>query len=322
MTPKKYQFNPDQLSLTPVHRSIKKWLLRAGFYFLLSLSLGTAGYFLTTGLVTTPRERNLMSQNEELIRLYRALDERLDDYDHTLAAMANLDDSIYRSLVGKKPLPWSIREAGSGGHIPDLYLNERAFPERVIRTAGKIDNLDTRLRIQENSYREVFKAALRNRERLNHLPAIMPIYNEDLKLIGSGFGMRLHPILKIYRMHEGIDFFATVGTDVFATADGRVHNVRVSKTFGKVIEIDHGYGILTLYAHLSNFEVREGEYVKRGQIIGQVGNTGLSSGQHLHYEVHLNGVEVDPVNYFFNDLSPEEYRKVVAIAKAYEMSMD
>ena len=150
----------------------------------------------------------------------------------------------------------------------------------------------------------------------------MPIANDDLLLTGSGFGMRLHPILKIYRMHEGMDFFAYIGTDVFATADGIVKDVRISETFGKVIEIDHGFGILTLYAHLNAFNVKEGQRVKRGNIIGQVGNTGMSSGQHLHYEVHIDGKEVDPVNYYFQDLSPAEYRKVVAIAQAYEMSMD
>jgi murein DD-endopeptidase MepM/ murein hydrolase activator NlpD len=150
----------------------------------------------------------------------------------------------------------------------------------------------------------------------------MPIYNEDLKLIGAGFGMRMHPILNIYRMHEGIDFFASTGTAVFATADGVVTDARESETFGKVVEIDHGYGLTTLYAHLNGFKVRKGQLVKRGDVIGEVGNTGLSSGEHLHYEVHVNGKEVDPVNYFFKDLSPEEYRKVVAIAQAYERSMD
>jgi hypothetical protein len=322
MARKKYQFNPDQLSLTPVKRSLKNWIIRAGAYILLSLSIGTIGYFLTTGIIKTPREKNLLSQNAKLLELYNNLDQRLDIYDRTLAAIKVLDDSIYRSLVGKDPLPWSLREAGTGGHDLDVSLNISGYPERVVRTAERIDRLNSHLTIQESSYRDVLKEAFKNRTKLNHLPAIMPIKNEDLLLTGSGFGMRLHPILKIWRPHEGIDFFAYTGTEVFATADGIVEDVRISETFGKVIEIDHGYGYTTLYAHLNSFNIHEGQRVKRGQIIGEVGNTGLSSGQHLHYEVHIDGEEVDPVNYFFKDLTPAEYRKVVAIAQAYEMSMD
>jgi murein DD-endopeptidase MepM/ murein hydrolase activator NlpD len=322
MARKKYHFNPDQLTLTPVKRSLKRWLIRATSYILFSLIIGTAGFFLTTGLVKTPREKNLISQNEKLLELFISLDKRLNAYDRTLSAMVNLDDSIYRSLVGKNPLPWSLREAGTGGHSPNISLSEAGYPAEVIEIAERIDRLDAHLKIQENSYKEVLKEAFRTRTRLNHMPAIMPIYNEDLKMTGSGFGMRMHPILNIYRMHEGIDFFASTGTPVFATADGVVKDVRVSETFGKVIEIDHGYGLVTLYAHLSSFKVKKGQAVKRGNIIGEVGNTGLSSGEHLHYEVHVNGNEVDPVNYFFNDLSPAEYRKVVAIAQAYERSMD
>lgn len=322
MARKKYHFDPDQISVKPVQRNLKRAILRIGAYVFLSLAIGTVGYFLTTGILKTPREKSLISQNEKLLELYTSLDQRLDDYDKVLAAIRTLDDSIYRSLVGKNPLPWSIREAGMGGHDPSFALSNAVFPERVIMTATRIEQLDTYLEIQENSYREVLKETFRNKARLNHVPAIMPIYNEDLLLTGSGFGMRLHPILKIWRPHEGIDFFAYTGTDVFATADGVVKDVRFSETFGKVIEIDHGYGFVTLYAHLHEFHVRKGQLVKRGQVIGQVGSTGLSSGQHLHYEVHVKGVEVDPVNYFFKDLSPAEYRKVVAIAQAYEMSMD
>ena len=322
MARKRYNFNPDQLTLTPVRRSLKKSFFRVSSYLILSLGIGIAGYFLTTGLVRTPREKNLLLQNEKLLELYNTLDQRLDEYDRTMSAMINLDDSIYRSLVGKKPLPWSLREAGTGGNNPNLALSEAGYPARVLETAERIDRLSAHMKIQESSYKEVLMTALRNQDRMDHMPAIIPIYNKDLIHIGSGFGMRLHPILNIYRMHEGIDFFAATGTSVFAAANGVVRDARVSETFGKVVEIDHGYGLLTLYAHLSKINVKKGQRVKRGDTIGEVGNTGLSSAHHLHYEVHVNGVEVDPVNYFFKDLSPAEYRKVVAIAQAYERSMD
>ena len=322
MPRKRYSFNPDQLTLTPVQRNLKRWFLRISSFFLLSLSIGVAGFFLTTGLVRTPREKSLAAQNERLLDLYNTLDQRLNGYNRTLSAMINLDDSIYRSLVGKDPLPWSLREAGTGGNNPSLALSEAGYPAHVLKTAERIDRLSAYMKIQESSYKEVLRTAMRNQDRMNHMPAIIPIYNKELIHIGSGFGMRLHPILNIYRMHEGIDFFAPTGSSVFASADGVVRDARISETFGKVVEIDHGYGLLTLYAHLSEIKVKKGQHVKRGDTIGEVGNTGLSSVHHLHYEVHVNGVEVDPVNYFFKDLSPSEYRKVVAIAQAYEKSMD
>ena len=322
MARQEYKFDPNQLSLIPVKRSLRKIIIRASSYLLLGLGIGALGFFLTTGIVKTPREKNLMSQNEKLISLYNTLDERLDVYDRTMTAIRILDDSIYRSLIGKNPLPWSLREAGVGGNETEYSLNLSGYPTRVVKTAEKINNLESHLKIQENSYKEVLKEAFKNQDRMDRLPAIMPVYNEDLLLTGSGFGMRFHPILKIWRMHEGIDFYAYTGTDVFATADGYVRAVHLSETFGKVIVIDHGFGIQTYYAHLSKFLVKKGQMVKRGHVIGQVGNTGLSKGQHLHYEVHVNGKEVDPVNYFFKDLTPAEYKKVVAIAQAYEMSMD
>ncbi|MFC2098935.1 M23 family metallopeptidase [Bacteroidota bacterium] len=322
MARKRYHFDPDQLALTRVRRSLKQRLSRTGSYVLLSLTIGMGGYFLTTGIIKSPREKNLMIQNEKLLNLYTNLEHRLDEYDQTLSVIKVLDDSIYRALVGKNPLPWSLREAGVGGYDPGQGLIVAGYPERVVTTAEKINRLDSHLKIQENSYREVIKEAFKNSTKLNHLPAIMPITNEDLLLTGTGFGMRLHPILKIWRMHEGLDFFAYTGTDVYATADGYVSDVRLSETFGNVIEIEHGYGIETLYAHLSSFNVRKGQRVKRGNVIGKVGDTGLASGQHLHYEVHINGKEVDPVNYFFKDLTPAEYKKIVAISQAYEMSMD
>ncbi|MCK4746843.1 MAG: hypothetical protein KAT15_07410, partial [Bacteroidales bacterium] len=218
MARKKYKFDPDKLTITPVQTSLKKWISRIGIYVLLGLSIGASGYFLTTGLVKTPREKNLMIQNEKLLSLYTSLIIRLDAYDQTLSVIKTLDDSIYRSLVGKGPLPWSLREAGFGGTDPGTSLKYAGYPDQVITTAQRIERLDSHLKIQEDSYRDVMKEALRNKTKLTHLPAIMPISNEDLKLTGSGFGMRLHPILNIWRQHEGIDFFATTGTDVYATA--------------------------------------------------------------------------------------------------------
>lgn len=322
MRRKTFRFSPDHVSFTPVERNFGWWLKRIGIFSLACVLLGTAGFFLTSRIIETPSERNLKAQNRKLLELYNNLDHRLDEYDQVLAEIRAMDDSIYRSLIGSDPLPSSIRDAGTGGFDRSSALSDAGYPESIIETAATVADLQTKLKIQHNSYREVFREALNNQEKLRHLPAIMPLYNKDLRRTGAGFGMRFHPILNIWRMHEGMDFHSPVGTDVYATADGRVKDARISSSYGRVIEIDHGYGVISLYAHLSAFNVRKGQLVFRGQVIGKVGNTGLSSGPHLHYEVHVDGMEVDPVNYYFNDLSPREYEAVVAITQAFKTSMD
>lgn len=322
MAQKKFYFNPDHLSLTPAKRSLKKKFAIISVFVLICMALGTIGYFLTSGIILTPRENNLKTQNEKLINLYQSLNEKLDEYEIALSELRTMDDSIYRSLIGKAPMPPTIRNAGTGGHEPAVNLRDAAYPGIVVNTAEKIDQLDSHLKIQMNSFRSVLNEMFSNKDRLVHLPAIQPISNEDLRLTGSGFGMRHHPILNIVRMHEGIDFHASIGTEVFATADGVVKDVRTSETFGKVIVVDHGYGLETYYAHLNGYNVRKGEKVARGNLIGYVGNTGLSRGPHLHYEVHIFNREVDPVNYFFKDLTPEEYKEIVLISQSFEESMD
>ena len=322
MAQKKFYFNPDHLSLTPAKRSLKKRFAIISVFVLICMALGTIGYFLTSGIILTPRENNLKSQNEKLINLYQSLNEKLDEYEIALSELRTMDDSIYRSLIGKAPMPPTIRNAGTGGHEPAVNLRDAAYPGIVVNTAENIDQLDSHLKIQMNSFRSVLNEMFSNKDRLVHLPAIQPISNEDLRRTGSGFGMRHHPILNIVRMHEGIDFHAPVGTEVFATADGVVKDVRTSETFGKVIVVDHGYGLETYYAHLNGYNVRKGEKVARGNLIGYVGNTGLSRGPHLHYEVHIFNREVDPVNYFFKDLTPEEYKEIVLISQSFEESMD
>jgi hypothetical protein len=322
MAKQKFYFSPDHLTLTPAKRSLKKRIGVLATYIAICLVLGTLGYFLASGVIRTPRENILLSQNEKLIRLYRSLSDKLDEYEVALSEIRTLDDSIYRSLIGKEPVPPTIRNAGVGGHEPGSNLRDAAYPGIVTSTAQRIDQLDSHLKVQMNSFRSVLNEMFSNRDRLKHLPAIMPLSNENLRRTGSGYGMRRHPILNIVRMHEGIDFHAPVGTDVYATADGVVKDVRTSETFGKVIVIDHDYGLETVYAHLNAYNVKVGEKVKRGNLIGFVGNTGLSKGPHLHYEVHIFNREVDPVNYFFQDLSPEEYREIVLISQSFEESMD
>jgi murein DD-endopeptidase MepM/ murein hydrolase activator NlpD len=246
----------------------------------------------------------------------------VNGFEEMINHLNSKDDSLYRTILGTEPLPKTMRQAGIGGTEETdlkLGLNENKI---LNSTSKKLNHLYSKAKILNHSFDKLLEQAKVNKEKMLHIPAIMPIYNKDLKGTGAGFGMRLHPISGIRRMHEGIDFYAKTGKEVYATGNGFVKAVRYSKTFGNLIVIDHGYHIETYYAHLSKFNVNKGQKVKRGQVIGYVGNTGLSSGPHLHYEVHLNGKEVDPVHYFFGDLTPKQYEQIIILSKRDLYSMD
>lgn len=260
----------------------------------------------------------LRSRNKDLQEQYKRLSVRLGVISSKLSAVEVKDDSLYRSLLGVSPLDPTVRKAGRGGHSG----TSAEFPAVIKNTAAQIEKLESRMMIEEKSLLKLAEYAARNQERMIHLPAIMPVSNKDLSYTGSGFGLRYHPILKIRRMHKGIDFIAPTGTEVYATAGGTISSSRISGTFGNVVEIDHGYGYHTLYAHLKRSNVKKGQEVKRGEVIGWVGNTGLSAGTHLHYEVHVKGKEVDPVQYFFDDLSVEQYQEIITKANSFEASLD
>ena len=175
--------------------------------------------------------------------------------------------------------------------------------------------------IQSTSYDEIVKLANNKEKMFAAIPAIQPVSNKQLIRLASGFGYRIHPVYKVKKFHSGIDFSAPIGTPIYATADGKVSKAKRSGGYGKLVEIDHGFGYKTRYAHMHDFEVRKGQNVKRGQIIGYVGNTGLSTAPHLHYEIVLNNKKINPVNYFFNDLDPDEYEKVLELASIENQSL-
>jgi murein DD-endopeptidase MepM/ murein hydrolase activator NlpD len=219
-----------------------------------------------------------------------------------------------------------VRKAGFGGINKYSHLENLNNSALIIETARKIDVLAKEAYIQSKSYDEVLKMALNKEQMLASIPAIMPISNEDLKRTASGWGYRMHPIYKVRKFHYGMDFTAPVGTPVYATGDGKVLEVSGSKRsrvgFGLVVKIDHGYGYETVYAHLNAFNVRQGQEVKRGDVIGYVGNTGGSTAPHLHYEVHRNGSAVNPQYYYFKDLTPQEYERMIAISSNIGQTLD
>jgi murein DD-endopeptidase MepM/ murein hydrolase activator NlpD len=322
MAKAKYIYDPESLTYIKIEVTLKDRIKKFLPYILTGVIMGVAAYIFIAVEYYTPKEKLQAKKIKVLEENQKLLNNRIEQANNTLNVLIAYDDSVYRTVLGAKPLPKEIRMAGTGGVNKYETLEKEKDIEEIVESFKKLDKVVAKMEVQKSSYSKLLEKAQMNVHRLQHLPAIIPIANWDLKRIGSGFGMRYHPILHRYRMHEGIDFVAPTGTPVFASADGVIRSVRKSDSFGKVIEINHGYGIITLYAHLSKIKVKRGQKVVRGEIIGLTGNTGLSLGPHLHYEVHLNNREVDPVSYFFKDLTAEEYEQVVARAQSFKKAME
>jgi len=233
------------------------------------------------------------------------------------------DNNLYRVVFESDPIPSTVRRAGFGGVNKYSQLESFDNSELVIKTAEKLDILTKQAYIQAKSYDEVLEMAENKEKLVSSMPAIMPISNKSLKSTASGWGYRFHPIYKIRQFHYGMDFTAPIGTSVYSTGDGIVKDVQsIGGGYGRWILIDHGFGYQTMYAHLNGFKVKIGDHVKRGQVIGSVGNSGTSTGPHLHYEVHKNGEPVNPQYYYFKDLNAQEYEKMVSISSTIGQTFD
>ncbi len=326
MPKKKYKFNPQTLNYEKVGLKSKDRILGYLAYFLSSLALALVIVVLFLRFYETPRMKSLKRENQRLQTQYELMSKDLDNIDQVLHDIQQRDDNIYRVIFETDPIPTTIRKAGFGGVNKYSKLESLENSELVINTSRKLDVISKEAYIQSKSYDEVMNFAKNKEKMLSAIPAIMPISNKDLTRTASGFAYRIHPIYKIRKFHYGMDFTSPTGTEVYATGDGKVVEVKGNKRsrvgFGMVIKIDHGYGYETVYAHLSKFNVRHGAKVKRGDVIGYVGNTGGSTAPHLHYEVHKNGVAVNPQYYYYKDLTPEEYEKMIAISANAGQSFD
>ncbi len=312
-----YQFDPESLSYTLIERDFFSWVLKTLLpHSALATVLGVALYFVFSYYFDSPEQNDLKIKNQELLAQYEILSEQLHASLNELTEVQNHDDNIYRVIFEQSPVPSSVRQSGYGGINKYKNLEGNAFSDIVILNNIKLDRFEKQLVVQSKSFDEIVKLVISKEKMLASIPAIQPIAIKDLTRFGSPFGMRMHPIHKVPKMHTGIDLTAPTGTKIFAAGDGVVSKTEFSnRGYGNEIRIEHGYGYMTLYAHLSKILVKEGQQIKRGDIIGLVGNTGLSTSPHLHYEVRINGKPVNPVNYYFNDLSPEEYEKVIEIAQ-------
>ena len=316
----KYYYNTKTCNYERIRRS--KWEILAGFlsYLMVSLGLGimfSLGYH---NYFDSPKEARLKQENSLLRDYYKLIQEELDRGNKILTLLQRRDDSIYRTIFEAEPIPLSVRKAGVGG--TDRYRLLADKDPIIINTMQQVDQIKRKLYIQAKSYDELLQLAKDKEKRLAAIPAIQPIANKNLKYIGSGFGIRFHPIYKIYKMHTGIDFSAPRGTPIYATGDGIAKVVSKSATYGNYVDIHHGYGFITRYAHMQSFNVKPTQSVKRGQCIGYVGNTGVSTAPHLHYEVIRHGKKVNPAHYFFNELNAAEYDALVRVASMKNQSLD
>ncbi|MFB6257246.1 MAG: peptidoglycan DD-metalloendopeptidase family protein [Flavobacteriales bacterium] len=281
----------------------------------------TLGGLYVTG--NAPFKRlHLQKENQRLLKQYEKLNREFKKVDRTLAKVQKRDDSLYRTIFGAEPIPQNVRQAGVGGADRYKHLRDQPHSQLLVKAHSKLDQLKKELKVQKNSFQELMRLARQKRKFMTHVPAIRPLREDRIDHIASGFGMRFHPIYRVLKMHSGIDFTADIGTPVHVTGDGVVTRVEKDRAgYGHNVLVDHGHGFETLYAHLSEFKVKKGDKVQRGEVVGLTGNTGTSTGPHLHYEVIRDGKKVDPVNHFFSDLTPKEYRRVVNAAERAKRSL-
>lgn len=318
-----YRFNPETLSYDKIHISLRKKLTTVLTKIFSSLSLALVIFFVVTAVVDSPKEKALKREKDEIIAQYQILNNEVSRLDKVLKGLESRDDNIYRVIFESEPIDNSIRRAGTGGVNKYESMKNMDNAELIINTSRKLDELSKAIYIQSKSYDEVEHLAKNKISMMASIPAIVPISMKSEKTrVSSGFGYRMHPIYKRIKFHSGMDFSAPIGTPIYATGDGTVKYVGFEKGYGKHIEVEHGFNYKTLYGHMEDYNVQTGQKVKRGDIIGYVGNTGLSFGPHVHYEVRRNNAPIDPINFYFNDLTADEYDRLVAEANNNGQTLD
>lgn len=319
----KYYFNTHTLKYERIVVSLRKKLFKVFGFVATALVFGTIIVILAYSYLDSPKEKQLKAELEEMKLQYDIISKRVVRSERVLYDLQQRDENVYRVIFEAEPIPLSIRRAGYGGMNRYAHLEKSNNADLLINTSNKIDQLEKQLYLQSKSMDEIFQLAKNKNQMLASIPAIQPVSNKDLTRIASGFGYRIHPIYKTRMMHTGIDFTAPSGTEIFATGNGVVKKVEFAgRGYGNSIIISHGYGYETLYGHMSKIVVKQGKRINRGDLIGYVGNTGTSTAPHLHYEVIKGGSKINPINFFYNDLSPEQFEKVIEIASQSNQSFD
>ena len=313
----KYIFNPNTLNYEAITYTIRDYAWIVTRYVLAGVVLGGIGIVLYASFFKDPETESLEKKINYLETQIETFNRKIDTLELFATDLERRDENVYRSIFGAKP--YARKFSG----LTSKTSNDFASDKDVEETLFRIRKLQEMFVSQSKSYEEIYSLARGQDAMLQSIPAIQPVSNKDLERISSGFGYRIHPIYKVAKLHTGLDFTADIGTEIYATGDGVVEKIESVYTgYGNNVVVQHGYGYQTLYAHMSKILVKNGEKVKRGQLIGLVGNTGASTGPHLHYEVIRNGEKVDPAFYFYNDITPEQYEEVLQRAANANQSFD
>jgi len=319
----KYYYDSDTLSYRKIELRKRDRFRKMVFFLLASAMVGALMVFVMYQFIESPRQKVLKRELENMKLHYELLDKKMLQAQDVLGGMQVRDNNIYRTYFEANPIPEEQRKAGFGG--VNRYKSLEGFDnsEMIIDATQNLDILSKQLYIQSKSLDEIIDLAKDKEKLLASIPAIQPVSKQDLTRMASGYGWRLDPFTKARKMHKGMDFTSPKGTPIYATGNGKVIRADSRATgFGKHIRIDHGFGYVTLYAHLSKYNVKKGKQVKRGDLIGYVGSTGRSQAPHLHYEVRYNKRAINPINFYYGDLSPEEFQEMLKMASQEGQSLD
>ncbi|MBW0159776.1 MAG: peptidoglycan DD-metalloendopeptidase family protein [Sediminibacterium sp. Gen4] len=319
----KYYYNTHTLRYEKLETPLRVRLLQLFGFIAASIVTGMIIFAIAFRYIDSPKEKLLRQQNEDLKQNYGVLEERLKQLTLQMDELANRDNEVYRSIFESKPIPDSARIREMEKRKEIQLLQAMGSTELIKNMTVQLNNLSLRMAYQQQSFDEITQMVKNKEKFLASIPAIQPISNKNLTRIASGYGYRIDPIYKDRRAHLGMDFTAPHGTPIYATADGVVSDAGFNTGgFGNRVVINHGNSYETLYGHMYRIKARVGQRVKRGEVIGYVGNTGKSSGPHCHYEVHRYGNPVNPIYYFYNDLTPAQFDRLLKIAAASNQSMD
>jgi murein DD-endopeptidase MepM/ murein hydrolase activator NlpD len=317
-----YIYNPRTQTYDRLYPTFRQKLLTRLRWILYVAGCAALAFGVVYLIQRSPTEKDLRKENSKLLTQYNIVSRQLDEALEVLQDIQDRDDNLYRVIFQAAPISQAIRKAGYNNTNRYEELMNLADFELVVNTTQKLDLLNKQLYIQSKSFDEVVELCKSHNETLKCIPAIQPVANKDLKHTASGYGLRTDPVYGVLRFHYGMDFSAPIGTSIYATGSGTVTSVGWRTGFGNTIEIDHGFGYKTLYGHMSGYKVKAGQKVVRGEIIGIIGSTGKSTGPHLHYEIHINGKPVNPINYYYMDLTAEEYDRMLQIAENHGQVLD
>lgn len=309
-----YIYNPKTRTYDRIYPTVRQRVLSYLRRLFVGMGLGAGSFIVLLSLFGSPSEKDLRMENSRLLSQYNILSSRLDEAEEVMRRLQQRDDNLYRVIMQADPVAEDLRTATYRNTNRYEELMDMANSRLVVNTTRQMDVLARQIYIQSKSFDEVVELCRQHDKMLECIPAIQPVANKNLKQTASGYGMRIDPIYKTVKFHAGMDFSANIGTPVYVTGNGTVRQAGWDGLYGNCIIVDHGFGYVTRYAHLNKIKVRVGQKVVRGEVIGEVGSTGKSTGPHLHYEVHVKGEIVNPVNYYFMDLSADDYDRMVEIA--------